>query len=388
LWNGTTTGPSRTISGVVTKEGSYWLLYSQAGNSTIASGFYAGLGASTDGSFPSSNLREFNFESSGAAQGTLTSTYTQSLGYTSANTLAGSFEAVTASSAYDISLVGSTYVDAADPAPKDPNTPNITIAYTGTWNSTTKLGTLNGVIGVTAYGLTLNTVQTFNMDPATGIGNPGLNQASSCTDTAGGAACNGFVPAFKGRLYNGAAPDTSTAPTATPFTPASSTSTWALRISSTGTDGNGDPVVINTYNNLATTLTAQSLPSITANTFTSTYNSLYETTPLLTALAGSYTGSAGVVNSTASATLVAANDGTSFSGVVGACSYTATVAIHPTGGNVFDVSALTFTGGGCAYTASGAFAGVARYDGTTKEIVVTATNVARDKGFMFVGTKP
>jgi hypothetical protein len=282
-------------------------------------------------------------------------------------------------------MVGSSYNAQAGGTP---GTPNINITYTGTWNSTTKLGNLNGVIDVLAYGITLNTVQTFNMDPTTGLGTPGLNQASSCTDTAGGAACNGFVPAFKGRLYNGAAPNTSTAPTATPFTPATGASTWALRTSTTALDGNGDPSTIFAYTNFATTLTAQSLPSIAANTFTSTYNSLYETTPVLATLAGSYTGSAGVVNSTASATLVAANDGASFSGVVGACSYTATVAIHSTGGNVYDVSALAFTGGGCAYASSGAFAGVARYDGATKQVVVTATNTARDKGFMFVGTQP
>jgi len=150
---------------------------------------------------------------------------------------------------WDASMVGVLNVAAA-------NGP-VNVNYTGTWDDATNSGNLTGTIAITAFNITMTTAQVFNMDESTGLGSPGLAQATSCTDTGGGAACNGFVPVFKGRLYNGTAPDVNTAPTFAAFTPVDhGVYNWALRVSNSGTDANGDPVIVNTYTNFKTTLTS------------------------------------------------------------------------------------------------------------------------------------
>jgi hypothetical protein len=390
LWSGTTAN-NRAIDGVVTREGAYWLLYSATGDPAMPAGFYAGSGTSTgtpsSGNLPSSDLREFNFEGgNAAAQGTLDATYSHPTDtYTAASTLVGSFTPVANPTLWNVSATGSeNYAASGD----------LGIVYHGSWNSATGEGNLTGVGSIALYGLSADIAQTFKMTPATGKGV--LRQASgatgTCLDTIGGGVCAGLVSNFKGALannvsYAGGANNTTIGGTA--FTAAAGNFVWSFLVDyQQVTDPDtGDVAHFYSPYDLNVNLSPQTLPSVAAGSFISNYHSLYEVAPSLSILTGIFTGAAGIENSTvAGASFAVANDG-SVTGTAGVCQYSATIATHVSGGNVYDILSFNFTGGACTYTGM-AFNGVARYDAGTKQIVVTATNSSRDKGFMFVGTKP
>jgi len=151
---------------------------------------------------------------------------------------------------WNASMVGVLNVPAAQGA--------VNVTYTGTWDDATNNGSFNGNIYIVGFDITMNTVQAFNMNESTGLGNPGLAQATSCFDTSGPnqGACGGFVPAFQGRLYNGTAPNESTAPAYAAFTPVDGgIYNWALRTASQEVV-DGDPVIVYKYTNFTTTLTS------------------------------------------------------------------------------------------------------------------------------------
>jgi hypothetical protein len=389
-WSGTTAS-NRSIAGLVTREGNYWLLYSAIGDPASAVGFYTGTGTSSAGEFPSANLREFSFEGGNiVAQGTLASTYAHPSGsYSGASTLVGSF--VPPSSInhnYALTATGSQFYDASG---------DLSVVYNGSWNDDTGEGNLTGVGTIGLYGLSADLTQTFRMVPG-GTGKGVLRQASgstgNCLDTIGGGVCNGLVGNFKGAMYNNinyAGGANNATASATPFTvgPSGATLDWSFLVQTEQTTDSDTGEVSTFYDayHLDVTLATQLLPPITAGAFDTHYNPQYEMTPSLSALAGSYSGAAGVVNTLAGgATLEVSSDG-SVSGVAGACGYNATIDVHASGGNVYDVLSISFTGGACPYTGT-SFNGVARYDADSGQVVVTATNSAQDRGFMFVGTKP
>jgi hypothetical protein len=64
LWNGTTSN-GRAMSGLVLDDGTYWVLYSLMGNSAVIAGGVQGTGSSRNGTFTSSNGRDFNLEGLG-----------------------------------------------------------------------------------------------------------------------------------------------------------------------------------------------------------------------------------------------------------------------------------------------------------------------------------
>lgn len=74
LWNGTSSN-NREITGLVLDDGTYWFIYSAQGNSAVISGFIEGNGTSQNGSFTSSNGREFNLEGLSANDLTVNATY-------------------------------------------------------------------------------------------------------------------------------------------------------------------------------------------------------------------------------------------------------------------------------------------------------------------------
>jgi hypothetical protein len=75
LWNGTT-ADGRSFSGLVLDDGTYWFLYSAAGNNAVLAGAVQGTGISSAGQFTSSNGLNFSFEGDGILGFTMSGTYT------------------------------------------------------------------------------------------------------------------------------------------------------------------------------------------------------------------------------------------------------------------------------------------------------------------------
>lgn len=75
LWQGTT-NTSRTITGLVLDDGTYWFVYSAVRNSNIIAGVVQGNGSFRNGSFRSTNGRDFNLEGLGINPFALAGTYT------------------------------------------------------------------------------------------------------------------------------------------------------------------------------------------------------------------------------------------------------------------------------------------------------------------------
>ncbi len=118
------------------------------------------------------------------------------------------------------------------------------------------------------------------------------------------------------------------------------------------------------------------------DTFTTTYNSDYELTPDITAVAGTYTGPV-AQNETVNVTVSAAGgiSGTSSTG----CRITGSVSPR-TRGNVFDVT-ITFGGQSTCSNGTNTVNGVGLYNAGTKRLYSAAFNSARTNGFVFLGTK-
>jgi hypothetical protein len=90
LWNGTSSN-GRTIAGLVLDDGTYWFLYSVVGNPSVIAGAFQGNSSSQNGSFTSSNGKDFNLEGLGILDATVNGSYVmkQSLSGTIAFLLGG-----------------------------------------------------------------------------------------------------------------------------------------------------------------------------------------------------------------------------------------------------------------------------------------------------------
>lgn len=127
-------------------------------------------------------------------------------------------------------------------------------------------------------------------------------------------------------------------------------------------------------------------PTLAQNvTFTSTYNASYDATASLANLAGTYTGTGAVVGGTETATLTITAAGAVTGNGVSGCQFSGT-ATPRSKGNVYNLS-ITFGGGVCS-NGTNTVTGIGYYDSTLKRLWGAALNVARDNGFIFVGTKP
>jgi len=170
-----------------------------------------------------------------------------------------------------------------------------------------------------------------------------------------------------------------------------STSSNGSFTSSDGKDFNLEGLGINNFT-VAGTYTAKSTiggtltyaPSGTT-TFTGSYDTDYDLTPSLAAIAGTYSASAATSGGIDSATVIISGTG-AISGVgASGCSFTGS-ATPRTKGNVYNVS-VTFGGGVCANGTS-TVTGVAYYDASSKQITSAALNSGRTNGFIVVGVKP
>jgi hypothetical protein len=121
------------------------------------------------------------------------------------------------------------------------------------------------------------------------------------------------------------------------------------------------------------------------NTFAGTYDSDYELTPSLAAIAGTYSGDAaspgGSENTTLTVSTTGAISGTGASG----CTFTGAAAPRARG-NAYNAS-ITFGGAPCLYPGV-TVSGGAYFDAGTKSLYAVALTSARDNAVIFLGAKP
>lgn len=436
LWSGTV--GTRAVSGVVTLERAYWLVYNESSGPAPA-GFYVGNATdnydqpqdrSTQGVVSSAQVLRFDYEGDTVVrEGTFTGTYPRTSittkdktesPYLNTNTLNGTFHALTGS-IYDVTMSASNYFPGASG--------NLNMdGFTGVWDSASGQGSWTGTTTVVSFNAIMHYTQTFTMNVTTLLkpdgtlstapkevaGAGGLNplDLATCTDNdpQPGTSCNGFAGPLSGTWRNTAInpADKNTYKIPVPFTPVDGwTGQWTLSTQKILQDGTVE------YNPVPMNVALHARPttnSISNTVLTTTYNTLYEDEkPLMASIAGSYTsgwtGIAATRYADASLTIIADNspdtpknplDG-SFIGTEAAsfCNYSGIITPHLTKGNLYDVSGLVFTnaaGGTCPYTSSAPdiedreYKGVATYD--AGKLTLTAINKAKDKGFMLVAIKP
>lgn len=188
LWKGTTpTG--RAVGALVLDDDSFWVLYTVIGNPSVVAGLVQGNGTSNQGSFTSSNTKDFNLEGAGILDATISGAYVQkkslngTITYQGGGT--GSF-----TTTYDVdyelapnaTLVAGTY---SVPTP-DNQTVTVTVSSAGAISGSSTNGcTYAGSFAPRAKGNVFNST-------VTGI-------CSNSTDTFNGVA---FYDAATQRLYS------------------------------------------------------------------------------------------------------------------------------------------------------------------------------------------
>ena len=119
-------------------------------------------------------------------------------------------------------------------------------------------------------------------------------------------------------------------------------------------------------------------------TFTSSYNTAYDTPPTVAILAGVYNGQAGSSGGVQTANVTAAADGTFTGTEQNGCTFTGKATAR-TRGNVFDQS-ITFGGAPCFFAGS-TFQGIVYFDIPTRQLYTAAPNSLRSDAAIFFGTK-
>jgi hypothetical protein len=122
-----------------------------------------------------------------------------------------------------------------------------------------------------------------------------------------------------------------------------------------------------------------------AVTFTSTYDPAYDRIPSLTAIAGTYFGTAAVVGDIETVTVDISAAGVITGLGISGCQFTGTAKPHAKG-NVFDIT-VTFGGGACLNGTS-TVTGIGYFDLRSGQLYGAALNSGRTDGFIFVGMKP
>ena len=118
--------------------------------------------------------------------------------------------------------------------------------------------------------------------------------------------------------------------------------------------------------------------------FNTTFNTDYDTTPVLAVVAGTYTGQIASSAAVQNMTLTVSDTG-AMASAGSACSMTGTIA--PRGrGDVYDAS-MVFGGPPCLF-AGQTLTGIAYYRSTLRALYVSAPNANRTDGVLFVGAKP
>lgn len=120
-------------------------------------------------------------------------------------------------------------------------------------------------------------------------------------------------------------------------------------------------------------------------TFAGTYNAAYESTPTLTAIAGTYTGRAGSPSGVESGTVTITASGALSGRGSSGCAITGSVEPRAKG-NVYNV-VTTFGGSPCRLP-NATVRGAAYFDATTRRLYSVGLTSARTDGFIYAGSKP
>lgn len=378
LWQGTLTSNGSTLDGVVTKEGDIWLPYTRSSSDSTIVGFYAGKAnltamTATTGTFTSQNLRRINFDTGSVEQGKITSA-----NYSAKTSLSGPFDPNSGGFA---SASGTAAATSQSPdlggglrLSNGSGTGTASLSSNGTltvnWSGTTT------VLSTNVMAVSFSDIFTGNISGGVFTATGGHTHINSCSPVSGNNFCADAMATIENTF---------------------ATTNGNINIANSaagsfiGTYTSAAGTVTNTYNITALSVLASGLSSITADTFTlGTYNNTYESTPALADIAGNYTAISTGINATNNpgATFSVSASGALTLGLDSAshCAFTATIETHASG-NVYDVTAFTFTnsGGSCTYSGQ-TFEGVATY--SANKLTITALNAARDKGLMIIATKP
>lgn len=100
LWIGGT-GNGRAVTGVILDDGTYWILYSIVGNSNVLGGLVQGDGSSQNGSFTSTNGKDFNLEGLGISSVNVDANYTEEQSFDGIVQYSGTGEEISFDTSYD-----------------------------------------------------------------------------------------------------------------------------------------------------------------------------------------------------------------------------------------------------------------------------------------------
>ena len=192
LWNGTTVS-GRTVAGLVLEDDTFWFLYSAIGNSNVVAGLVQGNGNSQNGSFTSSNARDFNLEGLGTLDSSMNGTYVMK--ETLSGTIAHQSGQATFTTTYDpdyevppdLNQIAGTFTGLV----ATNETVTVTVSGTGSiFGSSTSGCTFAGTASPRSRGNAFNVTVTF-----------GGGVCINGTDTVGGVA---YFDAPTKRLYSAA----------------------------------------------------------------------------------------------------------------------------------------------------------------------------------------
>jgi hypothetical protein len=119
-------------------------------------------------------------------------------------------------------------------------------------------------------------------------------------------------------------------------------------------------------------------------TFSSSYNSAYDTTPTIASFAGVYQGQAGSSGGSQLATITVSGDGTFTGTEQNGCTFTG-ILTPRTRGNVLNQT-VTFAGGACFF-GNATFQGIVYRDLITNRLYAAAPNSTRTDAAIFFGIK-
>lgn len=126
LWIGSTS-TSRSVTGIVLDNGTYWILFSVPHVSGLIDGIVQGTGTSLNGSFSSSDGIDFSLEGQGVNNVTLSASYMAKQSFNGSVTYSNLNQAFTFTSSYDaeydqtpsVSAIAGTYIGIASVAGSD-----------------------------------------------------------------------------------------------------------------------------------------------------------------------------------------------------------------------------------------------------------------------------
>jgi hypothetical protein len=169
-----TTSTNRTIVGLVLDDGTYYILYSDINNPALIAGVFQGSGTALNGSFSSSNGKDFNLQGLGVLSANISASYTLkqsfngSINYPSLNqtgSFTGSYD-----SKYELTpslaTIAGTYTGTSGTSSGVGDNVTLTISSSGTITGSGASGcTFSGTVAPRSKGNVYNASITFGGSP-------------------------------------------------------------------------------------------------------------------------------------------------------------------------------------------------------------------------------